>query len=132
MRGDSVGDSSELLYLSSTESYRFSGVFECRVRERFVFEAGNPALLVELSPKLPGSDFGRSGDVGEFVVASRLEGLTVDDLSHMPIFVHLALPPVGWSPAVGPPSSEGFQVVAWAELYRTREDAQAHRMEPRG
>jgi len=117
----------ETYYLSSLDSARFEPVRECTVRRHMPTESGKAALIVDLNPPVPGQDFDRAGDISTVVLAARFEGSTVAPIDEFPCFVHIAIPransPIGYD-SLG---SAELQVIGWGELYRTAEDARAHR-----
>ncbi len=118
---------SETYYLSSLDSARFEPVRECIVRRHMATESGKDALFVELNPPVPGQDFDRAGDISAVVLTARFEGSSVSPIDEFPCFVHIAIArvnsPTGYD-SLGPAQ---LQVIGWGELYRTAEDARAHR-----
>ncbi len=85
-------------------------------------------LLVRVEPPLIGQKYGPGGrDIGVLVVAPRHLGVSLFPVSEWPVYVHVArllvAPPEG-SDAVRP---EDLERIAWAELYKTEEDARTKR-----
>lgn len=114
------------LYLSSLDSVRFEPVRECHFLRKLRFDTGKECALVRLDPPVVGQDFGSGQDLDQFVVAARHEGGTLFPVSEFPLFVFVGLLRDGVAGAAEI-STADVQVIGWGELYRTAEDARAHR-----
>jgi hypothetical protein len=63
----------------------------------------------------------------EFVVTTRFEGATLSPINEYPCFVFIALPKGDLDPRVVLLKADDLQIIGWGELYRSPEDAAAHR-----
>ncbi len=120
---------SEKYFLSSLDSVRFEPVREFEVVRVVSFDTGKPALLGDLDPAVIGQDFGRGEDIRRVVLAARHEGVDIDRIEEFPCFVHIALPGAGMENLRTPIRSDDLQIIGWGELYRTAEDARAHKFD---
>jgi len=111
-------------YLSSLDSVRFAPVRRVKVRRTLELTGGRDVLVTDVDPPVAGKDFGRD-DIRTLVLAARHKGATVSPVNEFPCYVYIALPPAGWNPDTGALSPDDLQIIAWGELYRTQEDAQA-------
>ncbi|MEK7381720.1 MAG: hypothetical protein AAB262_00355 [Elusimicrobiota bacterium] len=116
-------------YLASTESKRFEHPRRCRALKRVCSESRDDLLLIQIEPPLIGQDYGLgSNDINVVAVATRHMGDSLFPIQSWPVYVHVARI-LTRSPA----ESEHFkdaelEAIAWAELYRTEEDAQLKKM----
>ena len=117
--------SSETVYLSSLESSRFEPVRECRILEVLAFDTGKPAVRAALRPPAPGQDLGRPGEVAEVVLTTRHEGASISPIDAFPCFVFIAVPRSGPGTLSSPLRQDDLEILAWGELYRSKEDAAA-------
>ena len=117
----------ETYYLSSLDSVRFEPVRECTVRRHTITESGKQALVVSLSPPVPGQDFSRADDISTLVLVARFEGSSVSPINEFPCFVHIAIAPMDSLYDSSILASAQLQVIGWGELYRTAGDARDHR-----
>ena len=104
--------------MASTESGSFAAPRGCRVMSAMKSESREDMYLVEINPVVIGQDFGLGGcDISEVVVATRLEGESLDLLSSqrpVPVYVLLMNSPyLGQSDV----SDEDMTLIAWAEIY---------------
>ena len=109
------------LYLSSTESRRFSGVFRLEVLDKVSY--GDPprhALVVSCSPPIPGQGLGHPLGIEELVLVNRFEGDDLWDIEKFPVFVQICI--------ADPQSARGFESIAWGEIYQSEEAATSHTM----
>lgn len=118
-----------MYFLSSLEGDRFKPVRTCRVVRAVVFDTGKVGIVVRLEPPVLGQEFNSGVDLDRFVPATRFEGESISPISSFPCFVHIALPIPGWNDTAEIVSATDLQVVGWGELYRTADDAAAHKFE---
>lgn len=118
-----------IMYLSSLESRLFASVRKCQFIRVLEFESGKPCALVALSPGIVGQDFNVPGDIERCVLATRHEGASLSPVDKFPCFVHIAIPSADWDDDAEQISPDSVRVIGWGELYRTAEDAAAHRFE---
>lgn len=119
----------EVFFLSSLESYRFKPVRTCRMVREVVFDTGKVGMVVRLEPPVLGQEFNSGVDLNRFVLSTRFVGESISPISSFPCFVHIALPIPGWNDTAETVSATDLQVVGWGELYRTADDAAAHKFE---
>lgn len=113
-------------YLTSLESDIFAEVRRCHVSDHRTLSNGKAALLVQLDPPVIGQYFNEGRDLSDFVLVSRVLTQSLDHIRRFPCSVHIALLQDG-APAVPMIDPQDLSVVAWGDLYQSREDAQAHR-----
>lgn len=117
------------LYLNSLEDDEFSHTRECQILRSITLSNGKDALIVRVDPPVIGQYFDQGTDVSVFALVARSEGQSVTHIRHYPCSVHIAKlrrsdrlytndPPINVS---------DLYVVAWGDLYRTRDDAETHR-----
>lgn len=116
----------EIYYLSSLDSLLFEPVRECRVVRALAFDSGKRAIEVHLTPSVIGQAFDRAPDIDTVVLTCRHEGAKIDPVREFPCFVFIAIPKHDGSVLHSPIRSDDLDVIAWGELYRTRNDAERH------
>jgi hypothetical protein len=120
--------SEEVVYLSSLDSTRFEPVRECQISEVVVFDTGKVAVVANISPPVIGQDFDRRDDIETVVLAARFEGSSVAPIDEYPCFVFIAVAREGREFLRETPiRRHDLEIIGWGELYRTRNDAVAHR-----
>lgn len=113
-------------FLSSLESDRFEEVRECLVVKKMTFDTGKECAFVRLYPAVSGQPWGLAEDIAYFILATRHEGSRLFPINEFPCFVHIARPLKDHMEDCEVIAARDAQVVAWGELYRTREDATDH------
>lgn len=119
-----------IYYLSSLDSYEFEPVRTLRVMREAHFTTGKKALLGEIHPPANGQPFGRVGDIARVLVTARFEGDDLFDIERFPCFVFVCAYDESTLDEARI-EREDLQILGWAELYRTADDAAAHRFDPR-
>lgn len=116
-------------YLSSSEGYDLDEPRSCWRIGRARTTARDDLLLVKIDPPLIGQKYGLGGrDIDVVVVAPRHQGASLFPVSEWPVYVHVA------RLLVEPPApsqtlrQEDLESIAWAELYKTEQDARAKGM----
>ncbi|WP_020076623.1 hypothetical protein [Cryocola sp. 340MFSha3.1] len=117
-------------YLSSLDSSLFEPVRRCTVITTLAFDTGRSALVVDLDPAVVGQNFNVGEDLRRFILTSRFQGDDVAAIDHFPFFAYICLPKTGWQELETPLRAADVDIVGWGELYRTAEDASAHRFDP--
>jgi hypothetical protein len=112
-------------YLSSLESTRFAPVRECKIVEALAFDTGKSAVLGLINPGVIGQDFNRSADIDEVVLASRHEGVSIEEIAQFPCFVFIAIARDGYR-LQSPTRADDLEIIGWGELYRSYHDAENH------
>jgi hypothetical protein len=85
----------------------------------------NDLLLVRIDPPLSAmSDMPPGIDLSLVILATRYVGNSLFPVNKWPLDVHVALPLVTELERRETLRADEFKSVAWAELYRTEEDAQ--------
>lgn len=111
------------------DSYLFEPVRRCEVVKRIAFDTGKEAIVAAIDPPVVGQHWGFTHDISTVVLASRVEGQSLDPVDPVPCFVHIATSVHGWAQLETPISSDDLVNLAWGELYRTADDAAAHRFD---
>ena len=112
-------------FISSSDDVKLSGVYACTRIARVRSDARDDFMLIEVEPPLP---FFGDG-LRQVVIACRSRQESLFPISDWPMHVHVVIPPHEVMANHGHVmQSHAMQVAAWAELYRTEEDARAKRM----
>src|SRR5262249_20763813 len=86
-------------------------------------------LLVRVEPPLVGQRYGLGGrDIDTLLVATRHKGASLFPINQWPVYVHVARLLIENPEQRDQIHDNEFESIAWAELYRTEEDAQAKAM----
>jgi hypothetical protein len=97
----------------------------CWQRARLRNEVSDDHMLIEIEPALIGQPFGLgAADITELIISSRHLGYTLYPMSKWPLFVfvlRIVDDAVLRSHAF---TREQVEIIAWAELFRTREEAE--------
>lgn len=116
--------------MASFESYAFEAVRRCRFVEFGRLDTGLKCAFAVLAPPVSGSAFGYIEDVTEVVLIARHEGVDLEDIREFPCFVHVAKCRTDWGKTRQVEVRlRDLSLLAWAELYRTKEDAEQHRFD---
>jgi hypothetical protein len=118
----------ETYYLSSLDSTRFEPVRECRVQRLLSFDTGKVAAEAQLSPAVVGQDFNRGPDIESVILSARHEGASLDPVNEFPCSVYITIPRREQGVLESPIRSDDLEIIGWGELYRSREDAESHRV----
>ena len=111
-------------YLASTESSMLSAPRRCWRLKRLGSAKRNDLLLVRIAPRLPAvRDVAPGADMSLVLLATRYVGNSLFPINRWPMEVHVAVPLVGDPQHRETIAADEFKSVAWAELYRTEEDA---------
>ncbi|MDR6610973.1 hypothetical protein [Leifsonia sp. 1010] len=116
-------------YLSSLDSSLFEPVRRCTLITTLAFDTGRSALVVDLDPAVVGHNFNVGDDLSRFILTSRFQGDDVAAIDRFPFFAYICLPKNGWPELETPLRAADVDIVAWGELYRTADDASAHRFD---
>lgn len=113
-------------YLSSTEGYGMDIPRSCWRIARMATASRDDLLLLKIDPPLSGHRYGlQCRDIDLVLVATRHEeNSTLFPITHWPVYVHVARLLVENPELLGRLQEDQFKSIAWAELYRTEEDAQ--------
>jgi hypothetical protein len=112
-------------YLASSEGFEMENPRACREIARLRGGQRDDYLLVQIDPPLIGQAFGLGGiDIEQVIVATRHQGESLFPIKRWPVYVHVARLLV---PFVGQDliRAEEMESIAWAELYETRDSAEA-------
>lgn len=114
-------------YLSSLDSVKFGETRRCEVTKVHHLSTGKPCLLVKVSPPVSLQERGLIGDLEGLVLVSRHEGQDIVAPTVFPVFVFIArlLSEVDDAPI----SKDNLEILAWGEIYRTKDDADNHRFD---
>ena len=81
-------------------------------------------LLVRINPPLIGQKYGLGDlDIDRVVLAPRHRGASLFPVSEWPIYVHVARLTIELPEGHDSLRDEELELIAWAELYRTTEEA---------
>jgi len=115
-------------YLSSTESHSFEEPRRCWRLKRLRYGDRDDLLLVSVEPVIIGQKYGLGGrDIDTVVLAPRHLGVSLFPISEWPVYVHVARVLVEAPNLDAALRLEDLQLIAWAELYETEEDARSAR-----
>ena len=112
----------EKMFLSSMESERFSGVFECNFLRKVELHGRRHAVIVSCSPPVLAQDLGYPEGLTNLLLANRFEGDDIWSISSLPFFVYICL--YEGSDAI----LDSPQIIAWGELYETVGGAATHQI----
>lgn len=111
-------------YLASTEHPSFKKVWRCHRLKRLRVEDRNDFLAIRVQPEFPGGLVGHEGrNFDELIIAPRLMGRSLFPVSEWPLDVHVCLLLEGSIEELEQVDREQLDHVAWAEIYRTEQDA---------
>lgn len=86
-------------------------------------------MLIRIDPPLIGQKYGRGGqDIDQVILAARFKGDTLFPPKKWPVYVHVARPLIDNPERRRRISDSELEEIAWAELYKTEEDARVKAM----
>lgn len=113
-------------YLASTEGYDLEEPRKCWKVRRLSTPDRSDLLLIRIEPPLIGQKFGLGGrDIDSVIVVARHKGCTLFPVAEWPVYVHVARLLVDLPEDKSELQASEFESIAWAELYRTENDARA-------
>jgi hypothetical protein len=111
-------------YLASTESYMLEEPRRCWQIKRLATAKRDDLMLVKIDPPLPGNTLGvREEEINLVIIATRHQGSSLFPITSWPVYVHVARPLISDPELRSRLGEDEFKSVAWAEIYRTEEDA---------
>lgn len=111
-------------YLASTEGYGMEEPRRCWRLKRIASAQRGDLLLVRIEPPLLGQRFDLGGkDVDLVLLAPRHDGASLFPVTTWPTYVHVARPLVDAPETYERLGPGEMEVVAWAEIYPTEDDA---------
>jgi hypothetical protein len=116
-------------YLSSLESVKFEPTRRCDFVASLRLTTGKSCVLVRISPAISLQEYNLTDDVDTLVLVSRHEGQDITAIQTFPFFVFIARALIANIQDSGVISKDNLQILAWGELYRTKEDADEHRFD---
>ena len=115
-------------YLASSEGYAMEEPRGCYPIRRLRGDLRNDYLLARIEPPILGQPFGLGiRDIDHVILATRHVGESLFPIRHWPVFVHVARPLVSLEGRDVVRDDE-LEAIAWAELYRTEEEARARKL----
>jgi hypothetical protein len=116
-------------FLASSEGYRLTEPRSCKRIKRVRSDNRDDLLLVKVEPPLIGQLYGLGGrDIDTLLIASRHKGHSLFPIRKWPVFVHVARLLIENPEQREQIHDDEFESIAWAELYRTKEDARVKTM----
>jgi len=116
-------------FLASSESYRLMEPRSCERIKRVRSDNRDDLLLVKVEPPLAGQLCGLGGrDIDTLLIATRHKGDSLFPIRKWPVFVHVARLVIEYPERREEIHDNEFESIAWAELYRTKEDARVKAM----
>lgn len=92
--------------------------------KRLASENRDDLLLIKIEPPLIGQKYGMGGrDVNYVLIAPRHQGASLFPINEWPLYIHVARPLIENPQDRDALCENEFESIAWAELYRTEEDA---------
>ncbi len=113
-------------YLSSLDSSIFDKVRECTFVKKMSFDTGKECALVKLKPGVDGRTWGYDEILEFFVIANRHQGEQLFPVKKFPCFVYITRLLNEEVKNKYTISSSELQIIAWGELYKSRENAKNH------
>lgn len=111
-------------YIASTEGYEMEEPHSCWAVKRMAMEQGRDLLLTRIDPPLVGQKYGLGDrDVDLVLITPRHQGGSLFPINEWPLYVHVARPLVDDPRSRDDLRSDEMELIAWAELYRTEEEA---------
>lgn len=110
-------------FLASTEGYGLEAPCSCWAVKRVANEKRNDLLLARIHPPLAGQRYGGDRDIEFVLIAPRHEGGSLFPINEWPLYVHVARPIVNDPIDHEVFRSDEYELLAWAELYPTEEEA---------
>ena len=111
-------------YLSSSEGYGLEIPRRCWRVRRISTDSRDDLLLLKIDPPLIGQKYGLgSHDIDLILVATRYDGSSLFPINEWPVFVHVIRSLIDNPEQRNKLSHGEFESIAWAEIYRTEEDA---------
>jgi hypothetical protein len=117
----------ETYYLSSLDSVKFSVTRKCEFLKRLRLDTGKECVVVQVSPTVPLQEYNVADDADVLVLLSRHEGQDLSTMSTFPFFVFITRPLIPNIEGAETITKNDLQILAWGEIYRTRQDADDHR-----
>ena len=117
----------ETYYLSSLDSVKFEPTRKCEFLSRLQLTTGKGCVLVRVTPPISLQDYNLTDDIDTLVLVSRHAGQDISAIQTFPFFVFIARPLLDSIQNREMISKDDLQILAWGELYRTRQDADDHR-----
>jgi len=116
-------------FLASSEGYRLTESRSCKRIKRVRSDNRDDLLLVKVEPPLIGQLYGLGGrDIDTLLIATRHKGDSLFPIGKWPVFVHVARLLIENPERREQIHDDEFESIAWAELYRTKEDARVKAM----
>jgi hypothetical protein len=116
-------------FLASSEGYGLMEPRSCKRIKRVRSDNRDDLLLVKVEPPLIGQVYGLGGrDIDTLLIATRHKGDSLFPIGTWPVFVHVARLLIENPERREQVHNNEFESIAWAELYRTKEDARVKAM----
>ena len=109
-------------YLSSTDTYGLETPRRVRRIKRIAIGKRDDALLAEIDPPIAAST-SKESNTSIVILATRHTGCSLFPLSKLPLSVHVAKPLVENVQSRDHLELTEVRTIAWAELYKTEQDA---------
>ena len=111
-------------YLASTEGYEMEDPRRCWRIKRLATDNRDDLLLIKIEPPLIGQKYGLGDrDIDLVLIAPRHQGGSLFPINEWPLCVHVARLLIENHEDRDVLRGDEFESIAWAELYRTEEDA---------
>jgi hypothetical protein len=111
-------------FLASTESYNLQEPREVFILKILHGTYRDDFMLVKIEPPIIGQRYGLGGkDISEVVIVSRHESESLLNIKDWPMSVHVARPLVDDLKKKNSLDEKEIELIAWAEIYKTEEDA---------
>ena len=111
-------------YLASTDYYNLESPRRVWRLKRLSGVGRDDLLLVRIDPPIIDQGYGSDAQsVNTVLLATRHEGASLFPVAQWPVFVHVLRPTIGNVEDRDSLQKGEFRNIAWAELYKTEEDA---------
>jgi hypothetical protein len=120
-----------VFYLSSLESVAFELPRRCEIFGKVLLTTGNTGARAHISPGVIAPNL-QLDDITEFILVPRHEGFGLWPITKFPCFVFVCFDRGAGANkhATTTVVKDDLIILAWCEIYRTEEDARAHRFDP--
>jgi len=111
-------------YLASTESDNLQEVRECRLIKQVKTRYQNEVMLITINPPIAGEPYGLGSKLIDTVMTTpRHQGRTLFPVSQWPLSVYVVRLLVDFQKIDNIVYKGEYELIDWAELYKTREEA---------
>ena len=114
-------------YLYTDEGYHLDDVVRsCYMRARLFADRPDGYMLCDVNPPLNGKNYEiKNRDINQIIIGNKSKGMTLFPVSGWPFPIYVLASQVDNIAFQEIIDSSNSKLIAWAEIYKTRQDAQA-------